>query len=271
MIDAATGYSSRDSAMRALKKLETFATSQPPNTKLRVVATGFSRGAATARHFLNLVYKSSVSGILRDLIPETWSYAILFDTVAAGQGDTLNLALPANVVLAIHYVAQNEGRPLFAPVLDRDLDFERVALLEGLDPPRRIWEIPVPGAHSDLGDSYLRGAGPLVTAYAQGVITSMGLRTPKQINLCSTEHSKTSVGPCRMIDEGLHDSRGIIDKLWGTRSAYRCGFKRQVSKTVSANIGKDEAIKLAEEIRQHRVRDFPDGLGSSIQTRSIGN
>src|SRR5471032_2126739 len=64
LLDQATGRSSSATADVALSQLRQFIAAHPSVTEVRVVAIGFSRGAATARHFLNLVYQASADGTL---------------------------------------------------------------------------------------------------------------------------------------------------------------------------------------------------------------
>lgn len=268
-IDAATGYSSTETAEKMLLELEEFVAQNPKSTELRVVTLGFSRGAATARHFLNLVYDSSKDGFLHETIAAVWSNAMLFDTVSTGQ-EQLRLGLPPNVELAIHYVAANEARPLFTPVLDTDEYFEQVAFRYQAPINRRVWTVQVPGSHSDIGDSYLQGAGFLVTANAHATLMRLGLAPPRAIEACPEGNEKTSL--CRLLDEGVHDSRGFIDRfLWRVHSPYSCTFERKVHKRVKGNVAEAEAIKLIQRIRSRYASEPPIGIGTEIQTRSTEN
>jgi hypothetical protein len=267
-LDAATGYSSASTASQALEELRVFTASRSPDINLNVVVVGFSRGAATARHFLNLVNAASESGFLRNAGLRARSYAVLFDTVATGDAGALDLSIPANVELAIHYVAKNESRPLFAPVIDRDPVFEAAAWKQLSPVTRRIWTFLVPGAHSDLGDSYRRGIGPVMTVHATSVLARMGLGEPVSKNLCPSYAQAGQRGEeCRTLDEGLHDSRGILDRLRGVGSPYACGFERQAAKVELARISESEADRLATHIRQKLFSpDAKLGPGSSITT-----
>jgi hypothetical protein len=158
---------------RAFTKLEsrlkTFAQDNPGCVidALELDVFGFSRGAASARHFVNEILKQSggsLEPILRSrkvpLSPcfgwERGSVRIrfigLFDTVAAvgslkdlgnirdSSNNRLNLYLPAHCAEhVVHLVARDESRRNFA--------------LNSVAPdwPR---EIVLPGAHSDIGGGY---------------------------------------------------------------------------------------------------------------------
>lgn len=266
--DAATGYSSETTADRMLDALRQFIANKPRDIELHVVVIGFSRGAATARHFLNHVYEAGKSGFLHDAGLSTWSYAILFDTVATGQESALKLGLPSNTELAIHYVARNEARTLFAPIVDADPYFERFAELNGVFPARRVWTIEVPGAHSDLGDSYQSGAGALITANATRALMEMGLVKPGYIELCPQGDKSAPNYHCRSLDEGLHDSRGVFDRLLGSPSPFACGFRRPLSHTAAGNMSQEEAFQLADRLRRRRAYDLSVGRGTGLGTRS---
>lgn len=114
-----------------------------------VYAIGFSRGAASARHFLNTVDESySVIQVPKGrLLADARLYALLFDTVATGQHTDLQLQIPENMTSVLHLVAESEQRELFPVVrinkpLTNDL-FEN-----------RFVEIDLPGTHSDIGGGY---------------------------------------------------------------------------------------------------------------------
>ncbi len=131
---------------------------------------GFSRGAAAARHFVNVVTLGDngyFGKALREQkislpAPFDWknqqqcqfTFVGLFDTVAAivapAAGDFspanndnpgIHLALPVKQTLrAVHITAADEFRDYFA--------------LNQLNPAAQFTEITVPGAHSDVGGGY---------------------------------------------------------------------------------------------------------------------
>lgn len=261
--DAMTGYSSEGTALTALRELQRFVSDKPSNIELRVVVLGFSRGAATARHFLNLVQDENRYGFLRAAGHATWSSALLFDTVATGQESVLNLGLPANVEFAVNYIAQHESRRLFAPVIDNDARFQAIAALKHFYSGQRIWTIQVPGSHSDIGDSYLSGAGALVAANAKAVLIRMGLVKATPIELCPDKQNS-----CRKLDEGLHDSRGFLDRLTGTPSPFSCRFSRKPSRVEHEEISEAEVAELVGRYRARQAIAPVFSIRTSIQTRS---
>lgn len=122
------------------------------NEASHVYAIGFSRGAASARHFLNLVdqYYSSehISNQINDsLFSEPRIYSMLFDTVATGQLDNLRLDIPEDVKSVVHFVATSEER-VFFPVVRINQP------TNGEDYEKRFFEFNLPGVHSDIGGGY---------------------------------------------------------------------------------------------------------------------
>jgi Uncharacterized conserved protein (DUF2235). len=131
---------------------------------------GFSRGAAAARHFVNVVTQGA-NGYLGKALQEQeitlpahfdwqnpqhcqFTFVGVFDTVAAivdpADGDFspanddnpgIHLALPVKQTMrAVHLTAADEFRDYFA--------------LNQLNPAAQFTEISVPGAHSDVGGGY---------------------------------------------------------------------------------------------------------------------
>ena len=94
---------------------------QSPMLTVHVHAVGFSRGGATALHFLNMV---NDWGVLDPNAPPpphsanlqagaVKSSALLFDVVATGQGALLNLTVPNTTQAVLHLTAGAEERRLF--------------------------------------------------------------------------------------------------------------------------------------------------------------
>lgn len=180
-----------------------------PNVDIRVFVTGFSRGAAIARHFMNIVEqdwpRSSVGTVAPDSAPHF--YALLFDTVSTGQMDTLQLSLPASLDYLVHMVAKDEPRSLFVPVIDGDAHDATVAQILGVADgfsPDRVSLIVLPGAHSDIGTAYLDGIGDIYRDMSEQLLFKMGLLSQN----CWESFDDPFV-------HGKHDSRGSFDLLSG--------------------------------------------------------
>ncbi len=164
--DGATGRGTIERAERALSDLKA-ATAANGGVVPYVYAIGFSRGAASARHFLNLV----------DSLPAgaepIRSSALLFDTVATGQTHRLALSVPASNDLTVQIVATREFRFAFpyVPLQTDAADHPSVADGNGDE----VVEVRVPGAHSDIGGGYDEGIWKLSLAMSRDLLTRQGL------------------------------------------------------------------------------------------------
>lgn len=184
--EGATGSGTRDRAEQALADLKAFTrqSEKPPH----VYAIGFSRGAASARHFLNLadpILQASYSSKLYD---HPRSFALLFDTVATGQIGTLQLGIPSSTIFAIHFVATRERRLTFPVVLALPTKTDAM-------PSQRILEAQLPAAHSDLGGGYGDGLEALSLSIARDLLIRQGFVLPEQ-----------TVEQQAMLNMGLHNS-----------------------------------------------------------------
>lgn len=167
-----------------------------PESQVHVHVVGFSRGAATALDFLNLVHERgalsdlyAIEGDPDDLGPgKVYTSAVLYDTVSTGQGGTLKLTVPRTCVAALHLVAGGEERTLFplreiSEAADCELSIGKNVRLPGAPEIarslhyRRLHEITLPGArHSDVGGSYGDGGIREVSQYlAESFQASLGL------------------------------------------------------------------------------------------------
>lgn len=206
--DAATGRSSMAIAADAEKKFYAQARiwlKQNPETDIRVFVTGFSRGAATARHFINIVSNHWGQYFNSDINSPRF-YALLYDTVATGQQDRLILNIPQDVDYLVHFVAIDEARNwLFIPTIDED----KTPLLRGVQffPTNRINTIYLPGSHSDIGASYSKGIGDLYITLTDQFLYMMGLA---QTNCWENQDDP--------LLAGKHDSRGGLDILFGSQN-----------------------------------------------------
>ena len=266
--ESAIGWSTWLTARRAVTDVEsTIANLDSGIREIRVVVIGFSRGAATSRYFLNLLASKPLVNVWGEPL-EIRSYALLFDTVATGMANYLDLALPTNLEFAYHFVAQNETRKFFGLVVDADEGYENNPLAELFYFPKRIVTIEVPGAHSDLGDSYKKGAGMAVTQFARVTMARMGLRPNLRDYDCALPENSEQPG-CRVLDEGLHDSRGTIDLLMGVPSPYGCFNSRE--RTVRPSQMKlDDAMNLTLR-RYDGIRSYPMDNGNLLRFQWLEN
>ncbi|MFZ4394269.1 MAG: phospholipase effector Tle1 domain-containing protein [Kiritimatiellia bacterium] len=186
---------------------------------------GFSRGAAMAREFSNMIHDKYPNAKIR--------FLGLFDTVAQiGVTDDSNnnpgvrLNIPANVQYVAHAVAQDEKRPLFpltsivASYGGYQLGFGAYnGLIPGLRPRKynsseykelkgnNYLEKPFAGAHSDIGGGYADGTNMDALRWMYKVARANGVNVE-----C---HTKEYLARRRVYKDAVqyHDSRWSVDKI----------------------------------------------------------
>ncbi|MRW85827.1 hypothetical protein GJ698_17260 [Pseudoduganella sp. FT26W] len=223
LLDGMFGYSSADIAQLASE--QALAQSRQwmslhPDGEIRIVVTGFSRGAAIARHFMNLLTAAADQDA--QLRHKVYFYAILFDTVSTGQLDKLDLTLPTSVDYMVHFVARDESRYLFKPVIDEEPDITtRVYHLGGPIAPPRVNRIVLPGSHSDVGRAYGKGIGMLYQQLTEQLLYQMGLIRQNCWD-----------GTDEALLAGKHDSRGLLERVTGVAPPNSSGFteRQMISK-----------------------------------------
>lgn len=184
--EGATGAGTRERAEQALIELQAF--TQNEGKMPHVYAIGFSRGAASARHFLNLTEPMLRTASVDSFYNRARSFALLFDTVGTGQIGSLQLSIPPSTSSAIQFVATHERRLSFPIVPLVSSTSEKI-------PGQRIVELQFPAAHSDLGGGYGEGLEALSLAMARELLVRQGFRLPEQ----SVEHQA-------MLNMGWHNS-----------------------------------------------------------------
>jgi len=131
-----------------------------PNAEVALIVSGFSRGSAAARAFVNVLNKRGVpdtssaktgNHYAKNLAAPRIGAMILFDTVGSVgiPGTNLNpgldLSIPGNAENVLHITARDEKRGMF-PLSS--------AVAPGHEHDPRITELSIPGGHSDIGGSY---------------------------------------------------------------------------------------------------------------------
>lgn len=260
--DAMTGKSSKGLALKATNDFYAVAQQwhrEDPNAEIRIFITGFSRGAATAREFMNQVNKiwpEKFPAFATDL---PHFYAMLYDTVSTGQKETLDLRLPSNVDYLVHFVATDEARNiLFTPTVDvfslkPDICQDRHK--SGI--PARINTIYLPGAHSDVGTSYSEGIGDLYIILSEKFIYMLGLNKTHSWGLKDDPLLK-----------GRHDSRGLMDKLFAAPDPGK--FARIARAEHHVQVKPQSPTRHAEN--QHRLQKMQKAnaeRASSLSTSRI--
>jgi len=195
LFDAATGYTLKRGVEKAVDKVIAginAARERDPDVDVRLLVAGFSRGAAAARDFMNVLELRWRAQGHAGTPPRF--YALIFDTVATGQREKLSLQVPVSADLFYHFVSLDERRIYFEPVLDISEDAV----------PDRIVTILVPGVHSDVGTSYPAGVGSEYLANIDALLSGVGL-LPQQCFHVS--------GDARA--QGKNDSRWMLERLRG--------------------------------------------------------
>lgn len=189
--DGVTGRGTIERAERALSDLKA-ATAANGGVVPYVYAIGFSRGAASARHFLNLVAS------LPAWTEPVRSSALLFDTVATGQTHRLALGVPATNDLTVQIVATREFRFAFPYVPLHTDAADHSSLADGNDD--EVVEVHVPGAHSDIGGGYDEGIWKLSLSMSRALLTRQGLTIAEEGSVSEAQ---------AILNLGRHDSDWI--------------------------------------------------------------
>ena len=259
MWDAIKGDSSAKTAENAKENFFAQARNwllEDSRMEIRLFVTGFSRGAATARHFMNIVsrewndqfFKSDLLAMRNSSSPRI--YTLLYDTVATGQHNRLELSLPRTVDYAVHFVAIDEPRTiLFTPTIDVDADplpTQAEFFGDSLAPPKRLNTLYLPGAHSDVGASYQEGIGDLYTVLTEQFLYMMGLT---KTNCWDLRHDP--------FVNGKHDSRGTLDKLFGSRDPDTVkDVSRKPIPIYMAKLSPEEKGEAAKRLKEFWLANF---------------
>ena len=139
---------------------------EDPQADIRIITTGFSRGAEQAAGFSRMVHErgiqdieglkakpartagsKDIAWILPPLVPpgRTPISEVLFDPVGTGRPRDHDRTLPSSVVSGLQIVARDERRNSFPSTQ---------IIPQGHSSDGRFLGVTVPGSHSDIGGSY---------------------------------------------------------------------------------------------------------------------
>lgn len=260
--DAATGASSMEIASCAASEFYKQAElwyNQDSHSEIRIFITGFSRGAATAREFMNQIDSGWDKKYPQAEILKPHFYAILYDTVATGQKDKLDLNIPTSLDYLVHFVAEDETRNLlFTPTVE----YTKPANSPDLLPttvilPQRINIIKLPGAHSDVGGSYADGIGDLYIVLTEKFLYMMGLI---QNNHWQSDHDP--------LLKGKHDSRGLLDKLFGAKDPSVVSHVDRPTDLALVR-SQSEIQQRGNQSRLRKMWDANTDRGAFLDTRKV--
>lgn len=239
VLDQAIGFSSKVISRRAVEEFLQDAQYWPAEDQhadIRIAVFGFSRGAAIARDFMN-----SVEGAWKERFPSRPAphfYALLFDTVPTGQAEQLQLSVPKSLDYLVHFVALDERRPEFKPYVDAPIDPTLRKPDDLAFSPRRINLVLVPGAHADVGGGYAEGISTVYSVAAEQLLYSMGLIHSNCWNI--------EMDP---MADGMHDSRGVLDKMLGATSpANLPDLRRRWQPVQAAELSLTEAHEIDKRL-----------------------
>ena len=304
-LDAATGYNCKEKAEEAYRDLVTAAERwriKDPLVQVHVHVVGFSRGAATGLHFMNMVDRQGIEPVkpghfAHRQVPKAFmpgtvkTSAVLLDTVSTGQELFLSLSLPPSAISVLHLVAGSEERSLF-PVTnlsnEEKLSNSDWSLAKGVQAPysstkfgvdgsflyKRMNQIVIPGArHSDVGDAYGDGQLGKVAAYlASEFQSSLGLPVPQPVKPHFADIQKAFGHDSRYLNDKLRQGLSGVLGLESTRE----NVKREINQT-QASAWNGDMIQTAslslkkdgETIDIQRVRiQIPHTYGEPFPTKA---
>lgn len=243
--------------------------------KIHIDVFGFSRGATTARHFINIIkqgfYAFNDDKLQARVKPDhfTISFAGLFDSVGsygiAGDNDDYGYNFHINPEWvsgqAVHLVALNEYRAYF--------DLQKLISKQNDDWPEDIedgplLELGLPGAHADIGGGYKAGE--------HGIPEQANKRQKPLAQLSSValdkmyDYALQAGVPLRPKDWQLdNDLMSIYDpvyiairdqkvrKHWMMWSAYRAQYEAHLKLIGKDNIYRETEFSLPSQVQNYQA------------------
>ena len=184
---------------------------------------GFSRGAAAARHFINVIDQRNDHPLVAAMAQAAditlkagfdWTrredvrirFVGLFDTVVSSQHPAVNVHLdPDSVERVVHLTALDEVRAHF-PLTRITDDAAGTAI------PPNFTEIAVPGSHSDVGGGYY-SRWSLRNPNSDVVLTE----TVTVSHFASLERGSVTDSQSRAYQQAMAYAREAIEQGWATR------------------------------------------------------
>lgn len=270
IIDGMTGNGSEQRAEQAFndfqqKSLEWL--KENPEAQIHVVAIGFSRGAASARHFLNLVDERGVPADGGRQYTEDNPYsesqmdsktyqiydkfkrppgtvtssALLYDTVATGQESVLKMGIPASTSFVVHLTSHDEDRRSFP-----------LTSIDGRAPDEanaaRLLTIELPGVHSDIGGGYQEGVGKLGHYLGDQVLYRLGFEI------------EPGLVPREALEEGRHQhhpTAGSVQDMGAPEDEYSEGGSRRTKYVANETLTE---LQRTEVITENRESELEAGV-----------
>jgi hypothetical protein len=187
---------------------------EDPEADIRLLTTGFSRGAEQSVGLTRMVHEqgialSGANGESRQLIPpgKVAQAVVLFDPVGTGHPQRHDRRLPPSVVSGLQIVARDERRSQFP---------SSTIIRQGITPDGRFLGVTVPGAHSDVGGSYhadalARASRALATDYVNSLSEQPFVLRPDLSSVISEYETRKSEDHSIIYDTRAFDRLGARD------------------------------------------------------------
>ncbi|AOB29530.1 hypothetical protein AKI39_00805 [Bordetella sp. H567] len=267
MVDAATGASSPDILETQWNALLREIAARGHAGTLAIDLLGYSRGAALAMHFGNMIAERHRAGRFwtRDPVLGTVSacadlrFVGLFDAVAqfgvlGSRNEDYNLAVSAEWRWVAHAVALHERRRLFPLSV----------------PPEaspNVVSAPFIGAHGDIGGGYLPQPADLESARPGGDLSDVALAWMlKQAADAGAAFLPPPAAFQRIDNPVLHDERGRRGRRAGEDRAVLQGGGDTLAATQGEHPRYGDAPRAEVEAFIHRVRGWTDTDESAVGT-----
>lgn len=265
--DGATGntYDDRVQRMYELLVREARAWKQEdPQADIRIITTGFSRGAEQAAGFSRMVHErgiqdikgltsktigsKDIAWILPPLVPpgRTPISEVLFDPVGTGRPRDHDRTLPSSVVSGLQIVARDERRNSFPSTQ---------IIPQGHSSDGRFLGVTVPGSHSDIGGSYhLDGlsilnfnlAADFINAHSDVplVVKQGEPKDPRRYVIHHSEEHLPIYRTSRFDDDGLRDVMGAQVSPPNCRLVQVCALPEPLDPALQVRIGERHPVTI---------------------------
>ena len=268
--DSATGdtYDARLEQMygRLVAKVQEWK-KEDPHADIRIIATGFSRGAEQAAGFARMVHErgiqdiealttapgknagsKEIAWILPPLVPpgRTPISQVLFDPVGTGRPKEHDRTLPSSVVSGLQIVARDERRNAFPSTQ---------IIPQGHSSDGRFLGVTVPGSHSDIGGSYhLDGlsilnfnlAADFINAHSDVplVVKQGEPKDPRRYVIHHSEEHLPIYRTSRFDDDGLRDVMGAQVSPPNCRLVQLCALPEPMDPALLGRVGERHPVTI---------------------------
>lgn len=283
VVDGALGYT-YDSRLEAMYELFSRQArdwlKEDPRAEIRVLATGFSRGADQAAGFTRMVHERGIKdpraidradhrdgpdevAVPRPLLvsPGRIPQAVaLFDPVGTGTPHRRDRHLPSSVVSGFQIVARDERRNQFP---------SSQIIPQGMSADGRFLGVTVPGAHSDIGGSYhvdglARLNGNLMADYINALsdvplVHKRELPSdPERYVIHRSEEHLFIYGTSTFERDGMRDVMGAQISPPHCRLVVTCAPPDPVDPVLAASLGERRPVgQLSMAVAYATSREFP--------------